>query len=142
MIDRVNIQAFIYTKVPKTAFLLLQRVTSRGGFWQPVSGGIQNNEQPIHAIRREINEETGITEILKIIDLNYSVTFGTSKNNIPMKMKDICFGVEVVDIPTIRLSEEHDIYKWCSMDEVLTHLDWEHNQTAFKKLCSMIGLSM
>ncbi|MBS4191999.1 NUDIX domain-containing protein [Bacillus sp. FJAT-49705] len=138
MIHRVNIQAFIYTKIPYPSFLLLKRAVTRGGFWQPVSGGIEHNEHPTQTVRREIYEEAGIIKVEAIIDLHHSFIFQAIKNNIPMKMKDICFGVEVKNIPSVRISDELEIYKWCSEEEDLTYLKWEPNQTALKKLCSII----
>jgi dihydroneopterin triphosphate diphosphatase len=80
-------------------------VENRGGFWQPVCGGIELNELPMETAKREIFEETGISRILNIIDLEYSYQYDTIKNNTLMKMKDICFGAEVSLLETVLLSE-------------------------------------
>ena len=109
MVDRVNIQSFIYTRNPKTNFLLLKRTSEKGGFWQPVSGGIKKGEQPTHAVKREIFEETGIKEIVGITDLQFSYTFKAAKDNMKMKMKDICYGVQVSNIKPVSLSLEHSM---------------------------------
>ncbi|MFO1444112.1 NUDIX domain-containing protein [Bacillus sp. Bva_UNVM-123] len=57
---RINIVAFLYTLNPELYFLLLKRSQKRGGFWQPVSGGVEKFEPPIQSVKREIFEETGI----------------------------------------------------------------------------------
>ncbi|MEH7121855.1 hypothetical protein V7127_01270 [Bacillus sp. JJ1773] len=53
MVDRVNIQAFIYTRTPRTTFLLLKRTLEKSGFWQPVSGGLEKDEQPTLFCKKE-----------------------------------------------------------------------------------------
>ncbi|MBB4826754.1 8-oxo-dGTP pyrophosphatase MutT (NUDIX family) [Sporosarcina luteola] len=63
---RENIVAFIYTRIPEISFLLLKRTMNRGGFWQPVSDAIENEEEPIQTVKRELFEETGTTNIMSI----------------------------------------------------------------------------
>ncbi|MBS4189779.1 NUDIX domain-containing protein [Bacillus sp. FJAT-49705] len=140
MVDRVNIQAFIYTSNQRTTFLLLKRTLEKGGFWQPVSGGIEKDEQPTHAVKREIFEETGINEIVQITDLQFTYTFNATKDNIKMKMKDICYGVEVLSLKPVSLSLEHSMYKWCTKEEAEGYLEWEYSRLAFKKLLSYIDI--
>src|SRR6185295_5768611 len=41
--------------------LLLHRRAERGGFWQPITGSMEDGESPIDTARREIVEETGRT---------------------------------------------------------------------------------
>lgn len=139
MIDRENIVVFIYTRDPEPYFLLLKRSQNRGGFWQPVSGGIEQNEQPTQAIKREVFEETGISNIINILDFDLSYEYETTKNGVPMKMKDICFGAEVSQISPIYLSSEHSEYKWCKVDEVDIYLQWENIRLSFKKLIHSIN---
>ena len=49
-------------------------------------------------------------------------------------MQDFCFAVEVEDILDIRLSDEHEQYKWCSYTEAKEYLKWEHNLIALERL--------
>src|SRR4030042_1806138 len=41
-------------------YLLLKRLPERNGFWQPVTGGVEEGESRDEALHREIMEETGI----------------------------------------------------------------------------------
>lgn len=50
MISRVNVQVFLFTKSPKLMILLLKRIPERGGYWQPISGGIEEGEDPYDAV--------------------------------------------------------------------------------------------
>ena len=59
---RQPIQVLIYpvkTVGSKWEYLLLRRTASRGGFWQGVTGGVEEDEGVVEAATRELFEETG-----------------------------------------------------------------------------------
>jgi len=55
-------------------YLLLRRIPSRGGFWQGVTGGVQQGEGLKEAAQRELLEETGLVPSL-LEKINYSYSF-------------------------------------------------------------------
>ena len=134
----MNVVVFIFSRIPEPSFLLLKRSEEKGGFWQPVSGGVERNEDYIQAVKREIAEETGITDILNIVDLKMSYEYEATKNNVRMKMKDVCFGAEVIQTASVNLSDEHSNYKWCNREEVYTYLNWENIRLPFEQLIHSI----
>lgn len=138
MIKRTNVQAFVFTINPSFMVLILKRTPERSGYWQPVCGGIENGEEPKETVIREVFEETGITNIKEIINLDYTFTYIEPKNNILMDMRDICFAVEVGSVSDINLSNEHEEFKWCSYIEAIEYLKWEHNLIALDKLANII----
>ncbi|MFD3157900.1 NUDIX domain-containing protein [Haloimpatiens sp. FM7330] len=138
-LDRINIQAFIFTSKKKFRILILKRIPERSGYWQPVCGGIEEGEEPIEAVKREVFEETGLRNIKNIIDLQYDFIYKEPKNGKLMNMKDMCFALEVDDIFDVVLSDEHEKYKWCSKDEAKEYLKWEHNRVALEKLLTLKG---
>lgn len=138
MIKRTNVQIFIFSTNPSFRVLILKRTPERSGYWQPVCGGIENGEEPKDAAVREIFEETGITNAKDIIDLNYTFNYKETKNGTLMDMVDICFALEVDSVLDIKLSDEHEEYKWCSYIEAKEYLKWEHNLIALEKLTKMI----
>lgn len=138
MIGRVNIQVFIFTRNPKFMVLILKRVPEREGHWQPISGGIEEGEKPIDTIRREIYEETGIQELERIFDLNYSFIFTTMWHGKLTTMREICFAAEIKKEKPIKISNEHEEFKWCTEDEAKKFLKWEHNIIAFNKLINIV----
>lgn len=75
MTERTNVQAFVFSVNPSFRVLILKRTPERSGYWQPVSGGIENGEEPAIAVVREVFEETGITGIRNIIDLDYTFAY-------------------------------------------------------------------
>ena len=140
MIGRINVQVFLFTNNPIFRVLILQRIPERNSYWQPVSGGIEKGEKPIDTLKREIREETGIKKIKKIIDLDYIFTYETMWHGKLTMMKDMCFAAEINRIKEIRLSNEHQDYKWCSEIEAKSFLKWEHNLIALNKLVASLKL--
>ncbi|MCQ4924298.1 NUDIX pyrophosphatase [Tissierella carlieri] len=138
MIKRTNIQAFIFSKNPSFKILILKRIPERSGYWQPVCGGVENKESLIETVIREVFEETGISNIKSILDLDYTFTYREVKEGELMEMQDYCFAVEINNVTNIKLSNEHEEYKWCSYDQAKEILKWEHNLIALEKLMCRI----
>ncbi|MGI6163427.1 MAG: NUDIX hydrolase [Bacillota bacterium] len=141
MLTRTNVQAFVFSVNPSFKVLILKRTPERSGYWQPVSGGIDNGEEPEATVVREVFEETGISGIRNIIDLDYTFAYKETKDGVLMNMRDICFAAEVNNIPDVQLSSEHEQYKWCSYTEAKEYLKWEHNLIALEKLMDIISNS-
>ncbi|CAK7052254.1 NUDIX pyrophosphatase [uncultured Tissierella sp.] len=138
MIKRTNIQAFIFSKNPSFKILILKRIPERGGYWQPVCGGVESRENLIETVIREVFEETGISNIKSILDLDYTFTYREIKEGELMEMQDYCFTVEINNITNIKLSDEHEEYKWCSYNQAKEILKWEHNLIDLEKLMCRI----
>ena len=138
MVQRINIQAFIFCKKPSFKVLILKRTPERSGYWQPVCGGVEKGEELIEAALREISEETGIRHIKSIIDLKYTFAYKETKKGVLMDMQDFCFAAEVEKISDVKISDEHEEYKWCSYIEAKEYLKWEHNLNALEKLMQKV----
>lgn len=94
--------------------LLLKRSekTSRAGGWDFPGGGLENGEDPVEGIRREILEETR----LEVADVR--PVFATSFN------EDADFVVMIgyrtyTKSDDVVLNWEHNEYKWVTMEEAL-----------------------
>ncbi len=112
----------------KIEFLLLKRNKERGGFWQPITGGLEEGETIKQTLLRELKEETGVEEA-KIINLNYSFQF---KEN-DLWLTEFVFSIEISSKEKIKISSEHDEYLWCDLNTALDKLKWDTNKQAFKK---------
>jgi dihydroneopterin triphosphate diphosphatase len=138
MINRTNVQVFVFFKNPTFSVLVLKRTPERSGYWQPVCGGVENGEDMIEAALREVSEETGIEKVEFVIDLEYTFTYKETKNGILMDMQDFCFAVEIENTFDIQLSDEHEEFRWCSYREAKTYLKWEYSLIALDKLMNFI----
>ncbi len=138
MVNRNNVLVFVFTLIPEFILLLLKRTQEKGGFWQPISGGIESEETALQTLTREVLEETGIQEFIRIIDLEHTFSHRTEKDGVLMDMMDICFAVEVREKMKITLSNEHVEYRWCDLKETRELLRWEPALVALKKLVDLV----
>jgi dATP pyrophosphohydrolase len=83
-------------------YLLLRRVASHGGFWQSVTGSLEDGETHRQAAVREVWEETGIrAREEELIDLRVINTFEIApqwrEKYAPgvVRNEEACFGLKV-----------------------------------------------
>ena len=118
-------------------FLLLKRAPDRGGFWQPVTGGIEKGEDFKESALREMEEETGISEPIKILEnIHY---FEFEPNGGHGWAKEYVFGIQVSEDAEAVISPEHTHQKWCTLNEALDLLKYETNKVGFRKIGEICG---
>jgi dATP pyrophosphohydrolase len=133
----VQVQAILYRKTnTKTQYLLLKRISDTGGFWQPVTGGIEKGETKTQALKREIQEETGIKNPAKITKNihHYQFIDFFKQENRQRQIKEYAYAVEVSPNQKITISHEHTQHKWCTYKEALKLLKYKENKETLKKL--------
>jgi len=91
------------------AVLLLRLNEERGGFWQNATGSVEKNEQFFEAAARELLEETGVDSALQ--DLPMEITF---HDRWGFNVVEKIFHCRLLKKTKIKLSEEHQDYKWVS----------------------------
>jgi len=132
----IEVEAILFKRSnKKIEYLLLKRIAERGGFWQPITGGLEEGETKIEALRREVREETGIKNIIRIIEDVHYFEFSD-----PSPYKEYAYGVEVSPTETIILDKkEHSEFRWCSFQEALDLMKWKGNKEALKKLNKILS---
>ena len=119
-------------------YLLLRRIPDRGGFWQGVTGGVEEGEDLLEAAVRELAEETGlIPSALERMDYSYSFPMQDEWRDIyAVGVEEI---VEYVFVAFMdgrqepEISWEHDGYRWCRLDEALKLLIYPGNIEGLKR---------
>jgi len=139
---RQPIQVLVYpvrhTVEGDLQYLLLKRISSRGGFWQGVTGGVERKEDLVEAAARELIEETGLVPSdLQTIDYSYSFPVEDRLRYLyPSGTESITehvFVARITDEQKPELSDEHDQYRWCKFDEALSLLRWPENIEALNR---------
>jgi len=127
----IQVEAIIFRmNGNKIEYLLLKRVPEKNGFWQPVTGGLEEGETRTDALFREIREETGVKSLIRLIDGLYYFEFSDPNPN-----QEYVYGVEISSSVEIVLDrKEHSEYRWCCFQEALQLLHWKENKEALKKL--------
>src|SRR3989344_5367837 len=124
---KLKVEVFIFRIIKnKIQYLLLKRIKEKGEFWQPVTGGIEKDENLIEAALREIREEIGINSSVRLIKNLHK--FKVDNEN---PYEEHIFGIEIkpeqgIDINN-NIYQEHSEYKWCSYGKALKILKWDEN---------------
>jgi dATP pyrophosphohydrolase len=134
-----SIQVVIFADTPsERRYLLLRRIASQGGFWQSVTGSLEDGETHADAAVREVLEETGITSTAdELIDLDVLNTF-----EIAPQWRDLyapgvthneerCFALKVRESEVKLDLLEHQAYAWEPYERAVKMLYWESTRRAF-----------
>ena len=119
--------AFVY-RIPdkcEPVYLLLRRIPKLGGYWQPVTGFVEQDESSTQAALREIEEETGFNNPRQIMDINYRFSFELEDAGIRCDVAVLAVEVEHAQV---ELSEEHTDYRWLGYQKARSLLYWENNK--------------
>jgi len=99
------------------------------GYWDIPGGRIDNNEDYHKAFQRELKEELNLTDFENLGVVDYDI----------WNIRDwypICVIIHLIKTaqePKIKLSPEHDQYKWIKEDEIDNYQFWWPNSPRFLK---------
>lgn len=115
-------------------YLLLKRNSNLGGYWQPVTGFIEEPETNREAALRELREETGIVDYERVTDPKHFFLIDMYGTLCSVSV----LAVEVSDPPTIQISYEHTEHQWLSYQDARDTLYWENNVETLDKLHKLL----
>jgi lipoyl(octanoyl) transferase len=118
--------------------LLLHRRPERGGFWQPITGSIEEGELPLATARREITEETGHAGEPLPMELTQSFMIDSpymaARYPSPIIASEICFSARLDSALPIRIdAEEHDDWGWFPFGEAYEKIKWTDDREALER---------
>ena len=121
------------------ALLALRRAPERLGYWSLVAGGLEPDETAQEAAQRELLEETGLRAAVRTlpIQLSYSLLDdppairaryapGVDRVTVHAFVVDAEAGWEPV------LDAEHDLHRWCQLDEAVELMAYETTRAALR----------
>jgi bis(5'-nucleosidyl)-tetraphosphatase len=100
-------------------FLLLK---NRRGFWGFPQGHKERGESDIETLRREVSEETGIV-YLDIQSYVGKIRYSYFKVDGMKSEKEVTFYFATTSTRDIKISEEHEGYRWNAFHDALSMLD-------------------
>jgi dihydroneopterin triphosphate diphosphatase len=106
------------------AFLVLLRAPFKRGYWHLAGGGVEPGETAGQAAARELAEETGLVAP-ELRDLGGDLGYDGTRVH--------AFSVEAPPHWEPTLNEEHDEYRWCSVDEAIGLLMYEEPREVVRR---------
>ena len=120
-------------------FLLLER-RKPSGFWQSVTGSLEWGETADAAARRELTEETGITQgLLRNLQWTqvYEILPAFGKKYAPGITRNLehAFALKLLQRVPVRLSEsEHVQFRWVSASDAMAMASSSTNRAVIQQL--------
>lgn len=130
-----KVQVWIYRKSPenrrKTEVLLLLTTPQRGGFWQPVTGGVDADEKLEDAARREAQEETR----LRFLGMPRPIGEDFEFESRGIRFRESGFVMEADPASEVMIDpKEHVEYRWIEANDAIPLLRFPSNAAILRAL--------
>jgi 8-oxo-dGTP pyrophosphatase MutT (NUDIX family) len=135
-----KVQVWIYRLAPAGSLevLLLFLTQERGGFWQPVTGGVDAGESYLDAALREANEETQLLFEASPFSLDYAFSFSARGHG----YEEHVFGLNASELQDPILDpREHTDFKWVSPAEAFRNLKHASNAEGLTRLLKKLKVT-
>ncbi|HXW67181.1 MAG TPA: NUDIX domain-containing protein [Thermoplasmata archaeon] len=134
-VARECVEGYLFSD-PPFRLLLLRRPPARGRVWVPVSGKVEPEDPDFEkALRRELEEETGLTSPRRIVPLDWHVRFPADNGEV---WRLHAYGVEIDRSFRPRLSPEHEAAEWVDAEEAVRRLHYPDNRAAVRRLIERV----
>jgi bis(5'-nucleosidyl)-tetraphosphatase len=121
--------AVVYREDAQVKYLLLYY---GGDHWDFVKGEVEEGESEEETARRELEEETGLTDAQFIDDFREEISYFFRSAGQTIYKQVVYFLVQVTS-STVKLSYEHAEYTWLDYDEALEKLTFKNARDVLKK---------
>lgn len=121
----------LYRDEPNERLWLLLR-NSLHGTWGFPKGHLEKGESDEVGARRELEEETGLTEITIIPGYAYKQAYQVQHPRRGPYQKEVVYFLARLDAGELVRSDEHDADLWVDVDEATQTLQWDELQQALR----------
>ncbi len=134
MPKEVSAGAVVFRKDKDIYYLLLHY---KSGHWDFPKGHIEDGEEEVKTVEREIEEETGIKD-LQLVDgfkewVKYFFRKTYEDKKAPWIFKIVNFYLAETKTKQVKISHEHTGYKWLVYNDALKQLTYKNAKDILKK---------
>ncbi len=119
--------------------LVMRRAPERLGYWSLVAGGLEPDELALDAAQRELLEETSLKAEVRGLPIALSYSLRDDPPSIRARywpgIERVTVHAFVADAPDgwdPTLDAEHDLYRWCDLDEAIGLVVYETARDALR----------
>lgn len=137
MVKQVSCGAIIFREKGQRLFLLLQK----GKYFEFVKGYTEENEEEKDTVKREIEEETGITDLefihgfREIYMFNYKWEGG-------LIFREIILYLVKTSTEKVNISFEHNSYKWLTYNATIENISFKNMEEILTKANNFLDNSL
>jgi 8-oxo-dGTP pyrophosphatase MutT (NUDIX family) len=121
--------AVIFKRGGSRRYLLLHY---EGGHWDFVKGHVEKDESEIETVRRETEEEVGITDLKFIQGYREPISYYYKRAGRTV-YKAVIFYLVETNTDAVRLSREHVGYDWLTYDRAHERLTYKNAKETLRK---------
>ena len=130
MYDEISIGSVLY--ILDTNFNVNYLILNYSyGHWDFPKGNIENGESELDTIKREIMEETGITDINFIDDFRQQISY-RYKKKFKLVNKSVIYYIVETKSNKVVLSFEHVNFAWLNYNDALNRLSFDNSKKILK----------
>jgi len=118
----------------KVRYLLLHYPA---GHWDFVKGNVESGESEIETVRRETEEETGISKIKIFEGFREEISYKYRRDN-ELIHKEVVFYLAETDERDVTISYEHTGFKWLSYEDAMRALTYENAREVLRKAKALL----
>lgn len=122
--------AVVFRVKDGTEYLLLHY---EAGHWDFVKGHVEKKESEQETVKREVNEETGLTDFRFLNDFRERIEYFYRRQGKTVSKEVVFYLVKARGEEQVKISGEHIGYQWVPYAEALERLTYKNARDTLRK---------